>query len=347
MKDAEHGLRLTRSLLGNLGRLPTRQDRETLTERLRAAQTALTGRVRELRGLVEWKQWANVGVQAALCQRLEALAAREEEDDEAFAAREFRQIMNEWRQASDVSREEGNDVWRRFKAAHDVLHPRFEAHRAAQDTVRRENLAKKVALCEEAERLADSTDWIKVAQRMTELQEEWKQVGAGDPQGGARGLESLPGHVRPFLPAAPAGSGGAQGALGEERPVEGGALRQGGSAGRGVRHRGRQGGGQAVAGGMEDGGAGAALALRGLVAALPGRVRPGLHTRARGGGRPLRRAHPGAGGGVRAPRGRSRRIRARARPAMPSRRPISQRRSRRSGPSGAEWSRYPGPRNGV
>ena len=176
LKDAEHGLRLTRSLLGNLGRLPTRQDRETLTERLRAAQTGLTGRVRELRGLVEWKQWANVGVQAALCQRLEALAAREEEDDEAFA-REFRQIMNEWGQASDVSREEGNDVWQRFKAAHDALHPRFEALRAVQDTARRENLAKKVALCEEAERLADSTDWIKVAQRMTELQEAWKQVG--------------------------------------------------------------------------------------------------------------------------------------------------------------------------
>ena len=177
LKDAESFLRLTRSLLGNLGRLPTRRDREALTERLRAAQTGLTGRVRELRGLVEWKQWANVGVQVALCQRLEALAARGEEDDAAFA-REFRQIMNEWRQASDVSRDEDNDVWRRFKAAHDALHPRFEAHRTAQDAVRGENLAKKVALCEEAEKLAESTEWIKVAQRMTELQEQWKQVGS-------------------------------------------------------------------------------------------------------------------------------------------------------------------------
>ena len=176
LKDAEHFLRLTRSLLGNLGRLPTRQDREALTERLRAAQTGLTGRVRELRALVEWKQWANVGVQAALCQRLETLAARGEEDEEAFA-REFRQIMNEWRQASDVARDEGNDVWRRFKTAHDALYPRFETWRTAQDAVRGDNLAKKVALCEEAERLADSTEWIKVAQRMTELQEEWKQVG--------------------------------------------------------------------------------------------------------------------------------------------------------------------------
>ena len=177
LKDAEHFLRLTRSLLGNLGRLPNRQDREALTNRLRAAQTGLTGRVRELRALVEWKRWANVGVQAALCQRLEALAARGEEDDEKFA-REFREIMNEWRQASDVVRDEGNDVWQRFKAAHDALHPRFETWRTAQDAVRRENLAKKVALCEEAERLAESTEWIKVAQRMTELQELWKQVGS-------------------------------------------------------------------------------------------------------------------------------------------------------------------------
>ena len=177
LRDAESHLRLTRSLLGNLGRLPTRQDREALTNRLRAAQTGLTGRVRELRGLVEWKQWANVGLQAGLCERLEALGARGEEDDEAFA-REFRQIMSEWRQASDVSRDEDNDVWRRFKAAHDALHPRFEAHRAAQDAVRGENLAKKVALCEEAEKLAESTEWIKAAQRITEMQEQWKQVGA-------------------------------------------------------------------------------------------------------------------------------------------------------------------------
>ena len=176
LKDAEHFLRLTRSLLGNLGRLPTRQDRENLTNRLRAAQTALTGRVRELRALVEWKRWANVGVQAALCQRLEALAARGEEDDEKFA-REFRQIMSEWRQASDVVRDQEGDVWERFKTAHDALHPRFETYRSAQDAVRGDNLAKKVALCEEAERLADSTEWIKVAQRMTELQEQWKEVG--------------------------------------------------------------------------------------------------------------------------------------------------------------------------
>ena len=175
LNDAERWQRTTRSVLGNLGRLPTRGDRDALTKRLRQAQSALRGRVRELRGFAEWKQWANLGVQVALCRRLEALVAV---DDDAVVAKEFRQVMVAWRQASDVSRGEGEEIWRRFKTAHDAIHPRAEAFLAKEGAVREEHFAQKVALCEEAERLAESTDWLKTAQRMTELQEQWKQIGS-------------------------------------------------------------------------------------------------------------------------------------------------------------------------
>ena len=174
LNDAERWQRTTRSALGNLGRLPTPADRDALTKRLRQAQSALRGRVRELRGFAEWKQWANLGVQAALCRRLEALVAV---DDDAVVATEFRQVMVAWRQASDVSRGEGEELWRRFKTAHDAIHPRAEAFLAKEGAVREEHFAQKVALCEEAERLAESTDWLKTAQRITELQEQWKQIG--------------------------------------------------------------------------------------------------------------------------------------------------------------------------
>ena len=174
LNDAERWQRTTRSVLGNLGRLPTPGDRDALTKRLRQAQSALRGRVRELRGFAEWKQWANLGVQAALCRRLEALVAV---DDDAVVATEFRQVMVAWRQASDVSRGEGEELWRRFKTAHDAIHPRAEAFLAKEGAVREEHFAQKVALCEEAERLAESTDWLKTAQRITELQEQWKQIG--------------------------------------------------------------------------------------------------------------------------------------------------------------------------
>ena len=174
LHDAERWQRTTRSVLGNLGRLPTPGDRDALTKRLRQLQGALRGRVRELRGFAEWKQWANLGVQAVLCRRLEALVAV---DDDAVVAKEFRQVMVAWRQASDVSRGEGEELWRRFKTAHDAIYPRAEAFLAKEGAVREEHFAQKVALCEEAERLAESTDWIKTARRITELQEQWKQIG--------------------------------------------------------------------------------------------------------------------------------------------------------------------------
>ena len=179
LHDAERWQRTTRSVLGNLGRLPSPGDRDALTTRLRQAQSALRGRVRELRDLAEWKQWANLGVQAALCRRLEALAAV---DDDAVVAREFRQVMVVWRQASDVSRGEGEEIWQRFKTAHDAIHPRVEAFLARQGAVWEEHFAQKVALCEEAERLAESTDWLRTAQRITELQERWKQFGSATRQ---------------------------------------------------------------------------------------------------------------------------------------------------------------------
>ena len=173
LPSAERALRATRSLLGNLGHVP-RQGRDTLTARLRKVQTELTGRVRELRGLVEWKQWANLTVQAALCQRLEALQAVE---DDGTVRKEYGEVMLGWRQASEVQPGEGDDIWKRFKLAHDAIQPRVEADLAKQNAARQESLAQKQALCEEAERLAVSTDWVATAQRLTAMQGEWKRVG--------------------------------------------------------------------------------------------------------------------------------------------------------------------------
>ncbi len=173
LHGAERALRTTRSLLGNLGPLP-RTGREALTARLRQVQTGLTGRARELRGLAEWKQWANLSVQESLCHRMEALSAVE---DDAAVAKEYREVMLAWRQASEVQPGEGDEIWKRFKVAHDAVRPRAEARLAKQEAVQQESLKQKIALCEEAERLMESTDWIATAQRMTELQADWKKVG--------------------------------------------------------------------------------------------------------------------------------------------------------------------------
>ena len=52
----------------------------------------------------------------------------------------------------------------------------MEPLRAAQHTQQVEHLARKIALCDKAEALADSTDWIATADALKVLQAEWKTI---------------------------------------------------------------------------------------------------------------------------------------------------------------------------
>jgi hypothetical protein len=54
---------------------------------------------------------------------------------------------------------------------------RTSVHLAAQNVERGQNLAKKQSLCELAEALATSTEWVKTATALQALQAEWKNVG--------------------------------------------------------------------------------------------------------------------------------------------------------------------------
>jgi hypothetical protein len=56
---------------------------------------------------------------------------------------------------------------------------RTDAFFETQAQARGENLQRKIALCERAEALADSTDWIATADAIKALQAEWKTVGPG------------------------------------------------------------------------------------------------------------------------------------------------------------------------
>jgi soluble cytochrome b562 len=174
LKTAARLLRDVRTALGDVPPLPSRQDYEDVTQRLKAAQATLTPKVQDLREVAEWQQWANIGIQEQLCEKMEAL--RTGDDPEAIARR-IRELQEQWRQAADVPRSQGEALWRRFKAAHDELWTRCQAHFAAQASVRSENLVLKTTLCERAEALADSTNWLATAEAIKGLQAEWKTVG--------------------------------------------------------------------------------------------------------------------------------------------------------------------------
>jgi hypothetical protein len=174
LKAGERAIKEMRTTLGSIPQLPSKKDYEEIVKRLKAAQIALTPKVQELRDIADWQRWANVGIQEQLCEKMEALKAL---DDPEAIAKHVRELQAQWRQAADVPRAQGEVLWKRFKTAHDEAWAKCEAHFAEQAVARNDNFAKKVALCERAEALADSTNWIKTADEIKTLQAEWKTIG--------------------------------------------------------------------------------------------------------------------------------------------------------------------------
>jgi hypothetical protein len=174
LKAGERALKDVRIALGTIPQLPSKRDYEDIVRHLKVVQTALTPKVQELRDIADWQRWANIGIQEQLCEKMEALKALENPEE---IGRQVRDLQQRWREAADVPRAQGEVLWRRFKAAHDEVWTKCEAYFAGQAEARAANFAKKTALSERAEALAESTSWIQTADEIKKLQAEWKTIG--------------------------------------------------------------------------------------------------------------------------------------------------------------------------
>ncbi len=180
LREAERAMKELRPVLDEPGPLPTRQERDTIVERLKQAQAALAPRARELREMDDWKRFANAAVQEDLCARTEALLKRLGEPEPPgldVVAKELREINTKWREAAEAPRAQAQALWHRYRRAFDPIQLLCREHFAAQAQERAANLTAKLALCQRAEALAESTDWIKTADELRALQAEWQKIG--------------------------------------------------------------------------------------------------------------------------------------------------------------------------
>jgi hypothetical protein len=174
LKAGDRALRDIRSALEDRLPLPSKRDRQDIQTKLEAARAKLAPRVQALREADEWQRWANLQVQEDLCREMEALKT---EENIEVAGRKMRALQARWKQVALAPRTQGEAMWRRFKGAQDDVFHRAATHFAAQNEERLAHLAKKTELCERAEAMADSTDWVKTATELRQLQEQWKTIG--------------------------------------------------------------------------------------------------------------------------------------------------------------------------
>lgn len=160
-------------------------ERQALVERLKAASTALSPRLHELREMDEWKRFANAAVQEELIAKVEAVRAKygfdasegPKPEDLDKAAHDLHEIQERWKTVAEAPRAQAQALWHRYRQAVEPMQVRLRDFFAQRNEERKGNLEKKLALIARAEELADSTDWIKTAEELKKLQAEWQQVG--------------------------------------------------------------------------------------------------------------------------------------------------------------------------
>ncbi len=140
---------------------------------LRTVLAALSTRGRELRDAEDWRRWANAGIQEALVTQVEALKSSK---DLPNVARQLRDLRRQWKAVS-AGRDESGALWQRFKAAADELQARCDEQARVAAAEQAVHLATRVALCEQAEALAQSTDWVATADTLKQLQTQWAAAG--------------------------------------------------------------------------------------------------------------------------------------------------------------------------
>lgn len=162
----------------------TREITDALAE-LRRLQEQVAPRVRELREMDDWRRFANaqrqeqlIAMAEAIVASLKAEAEQGKESDLGATARALRELHAKWQEVAEAPRNAAQRLWDRFRNATDFIRSRCEPYFEKLREERAAGLQHRLAIVEEAEALAASTDWARTASRFQELQKAWETAGA-------------------------------------------------------------------------------------------------------------------------------------------------------------------------
>ena len=153
--------------------------KEAIWERFKATTSKINDNYHHFLDSLKEEQENNLKAKEDLCQKLEAIVNKERSKHSEWdeAAKQVMEIQEEWKHAGLVPQKERNKIMKRFRSLCDTFFDQRRAFLKELDKIHAANLKAKVALCEQAEALKESTDWKATSRKLIELQKQWKETG--------------------------------------------------------------------------------------------------------------------------------------------------------------------------
>ena len=154
--------------------------RDDIWNRFKAATAVINKKYQGFFEGIKEQQAENFAKKTALCEKVEEIAEREVSNSNEWNSfsKEIEDIQKEWKTIGFASKKDNQKVYDRFRAACDKFYGRKrDFYTDYKDSINA-NVDKKIALCEAAEALKNSTEWKKATDQFINLQKQWKEIGA-------------------------------------------------------------------------------------------------------------------------------------------------------------------------
>ena len=154
---------------------------------LKSSLEQIPSLIDEHRSAYEVKRQAEAEAKAA--KRAAALEGKEKivieaeslKDSEQWKATgdRLKDLLEEWKKAPRLDKKSDTELWKRFSAARNHFDKKRRTHFASLSKKQSEVKSVKEKIVQEAEALANSTDWVATARHYKALMDQWKASGRG------------------------------------------------------------------------------------------------------------------------------------------------------------------------
>jgi len=163
----------------NAGPVPGKDVAEDIWKRFKEASDKVLGEKRGQLETIKAKRNENLELKKVLCEKVEHINQLPLTTPKAWKEKgeEITAIFAEWKTIGPVPESVNDQIWKRFREAQNIFNHNKKAFFDQLNSGKDKNLELKTALCEEAEKLSESTQFDAGSKMLIALQEKWKSIG--------------------------------------------------------------------------------------------------------------------------------------------------------------------------
>ena len=110
-----------------------------------------------------------------LLDRFKALI--EKANTEGASYNEFKAILQEWKEIKEVPADKANELWKAYQQYAEQFYDIQKLNNEFREYDFKKNMEAKIAICEEAEKLADEPDIVAAFRKLQKLHQDYRETG--------------------------------------------------------------------------------------------------------------------------------------------------------------------------